>query len=402
MKNTFMVGDDKKAKKWINIFETSLNLLSAASKKKPEEFNYAFDIMTREHIHFESNLHLNYKKINNLIEEKIPIREKYMRLMNAYEDLYEGYYKCVVSIFAISKIILNNKKVPEDIEVFIHDDPSIKIKELNEDDKGECVEPFTDLCEGCNRNLRNGICHKHWKIEGNNITIWDWNKIEKREVWRKTYNIQQLKNEIDNLQDTAEAMMLAVMLRTLSLHKNKNGLLSIAPANYDFDYLKDMMEHAAMDFGLFLNDCEVSESNNTMIMVLCVPRNLHLEQVEKIMEGSKPPRIYKVPVCIIEESVRDMILNFLIVVSGLLLSYSSVTIVVSDEIKGKIGEFKIKSSELSDFMGGGHKYIEQMLNILQPFVVKITREGPSVPDYPWNPVDDGERLANWRNLCNSK
>lgn len=398
MKNAFMVRDGNKYDKWINIFEICLNLLFAANKEAAQQFDHIFDITTKELLHFESNLHINYEKTINLMKEKISIREKYMRLMKVYTDLYEGYYKCIASIFAISKMILNNKGIPENVEAYIHDDSSTKIEEFNRDNKQGCVVAIPELCKGCNKNLRNGICHEHWKIEGNTIEIWDWNKRKNKEVWRKKYTLETLREEIDDLQETVEAMVLTVILHSLSKHKSISGVLSLAPGNYDFNYLKDTMENAAFDFGLFLNDCEIDESDNTLAIVLCVPDNFDLEQVSEIIEGSKPPRFYKVPICVIENSVRDMLLNFLLIVAGPLQSYSNVNIIVSDEKKGQIGDFKIKASELNDFMKGKREHIEQIFSTLQPYTVRVTNEGPSMPDYPWNPIKDEELLSVWKKI----
>lgn len=396
MKNVFLEG--KKADKWIKIFEISLNFLIAADKKDTEKFDLIFDIMTKELLHFESNLHIDYEKTRNLIQEKITIREKFMRLMDFYTNLYEGYYKCIVSAFAISKIILNNKKIPEDIIAYIHVDPSVKMEELKKDDKNECALPVPELCEGCNGNLRNGISHKHWKIEVSTVEIWDWNIRKNEEAWRKKYTLETLRDEIDTLHSTCEAMMLAIILHSLSKHKSISGFLSIAPGNYDFDYIRDAMQNAAFDFGLFLNDCEVNESDNTLAIVLCVPDNLDLEQVSQIIEGSKPPRFYKIPICVVENSVRDMVLNFLLIVAGPMQSYSNVNIIVSDEKRGQLGDFKISASELDDFLKQKRNNVEQKFSELLQYRVKVTKEGPSVPDYPWNPVRDEELLETWKKI----
>ncbi|MFA5438147.1 MAG: hypothetical protein WC293_06235 [Candidatus Omnitrophota bacterium] len=402
MKHAFLTGGNDKYGKWLKIFEISYNILYASDKKNTKEFTRILDIISEELLHFESNLHIVYEKTQHIISEKIPIREKYMVIMNYYRNLYEGSYKCISSVFAISKKILNDKEIPKDIQVYTHLDPAIKIKEFETDDQGGCVLPIPELYEGCNNHLRNGISHEHWDLKGDTIEIYDISPKENKEIWRKKYTLETIKDEADNLLDTIEAMMLAFILYILSKHKGASGILSVAPGNYDFEYIEDVMQNAAFDFGLFLNDSEVDVVNNKLKIVLCIPNNLDTEQVHDIIEGGNRPAYYKKPVCIVENSVRDMILNFLIVVAGPLQSYSSVTIIVSDEKKGKIGDFEISASELIDFSKGKSGHVEQIFDVLQPHLVKVTKEGPSFPDPPWNPVNKAELLSNWKNLCNSK
>lgn len=395
--NHVFLADDK-YDTWVKIFEISLNLLFAADKKDANKFEQIFDITTVELLHFESCLHINYEKVKNLIDENISDREKYMRLMDFYKNLYEGYYKCVSSIFAISKKMLNNKQIPGDIKEYIHEDPAIKIEELKKDDSNERVLPIPELCEGCNNHLRNSICHEHWSIKGNILEMWDRNTKRKKDTWRKQYIFDTLKDEVDILQATVEAMMLAIMLHSISKHKNINGILSIAPGPYEFDFIEDAMQNTAFNFGLHLNDCEIEKNSNALKIVLCIPENLDLEQVSQIIEGGKRPRFYKIPMCVVENSVRDMVLNFLLIVAGPMLSYPKVTIIVVDEKAGKIGDFDITKAELDNFIKGDRGNLEKVFDVLKPYKVKITREGPSVPDYPWAPIKDDVLLANWKKM----
>lgn len=396
MKHAFMVRDKNEFDKWNRIFEISMNLLSGASKKDNDNFKKVFDIMTEELIHFQANLSISSKKIAGILEKDIVTREKYIRLMDVYTDLYEGFYKCIASFFAIAKKILNNKKLPDDIRIYIYDATSKKIAEFKEDDRDGCVSPVLELCEGCNNHLRNSISHTLWKLEGNKIKMWDQDPKTSKTTWKENYDIETLKDAVDSLEATVEAMVLAVIVYSYNIYKNINGYLSMSPGDYELDHIRHSLEEVAIDFGLFLNGCETNSTNSSIFLDLYIPNNLDIEQVTEIIHGSSPPRFFKVPICIMEENVNDMFRNFLSIVAGPLQSYSIIDIKVSDEKKGEIGKISITSEQLKGFKKEENSDIVKKCEILKAHTTRITIEGPSIPADIWGRGEDEELLAVWK------
>ena len=109
--------------------------------------------------------------------------------------------------------------------------------------------------------------------------------------------------------------------------------------------------------------------------------NLSLEQVTRIIEGGRPPRFYKVPVCIIERQVYDAVLNILLITGGALQGFLKIIIDVIDEKKGRLGKFEIVQNELKKFLGKDRTPIENIFIPLKPYTFRMTIEGPSVPDF---------------------
>lgn len=398
MKHAFMVRDSKKFYKWRATFQICMNWLFMATRKDKVKFLEFFDIMHKELMHFQANLQISHERMENLMETKMSMRKKYIGLMKVYTDLYEGYYKCIVSVFTIAKRILNNKSLPENIQDYIHEDPINKIDELKTDDDG-CAIAAPELCDGCNKNLRNSINHEHWSIKNDILEMWDWNTRTKRKTWQETYNLESLKEIVNILEGTVDAMILAVILHSYDFYKGISGLLVMSPGDYELEGIKHILEDTAIEFGLFLNDCELSDSDGALSIHLYIPKNYTIEQVTDIIEGPPTRRFFAVPICVVERKVFDMIMNLLTIVAGPLQTYSRVYIKVSDESTGEIGNFNVSAGQLINFGKNNSREMEDIFTILKSHSIRMTMEGPSMP-VSWSKDKDKEMhkkiLDTWK------
>ena len=391
MRNTFLADKDKHAR-WKQQFEVSLCLMVASNAEKKDVFARFLDSMEVELMNFQSNLHFSLKKIEHIEVAKIEFREKVSALMAVYKDLYDGYYKCICSTISISKLILNQKDLPADFLVYIHEDPKIKIRELECDDKDGCVLPLPELCVGCNRHLRNSIAHQRWKLSGNIIECWD--SLNGKRTWEKKFTFESLFQEVKSLLSTVEAMSLALVVFKCITDKNVTGLFAFAPGDYELPFIDEAVGSTAYALGLFLNSSEVDEKQNEILLDIYVLETYAFEQVTRIIEGSNPPRGFKIPICVLKNSLSDMILNLLLVAGGPLIKFNKVHMYITDEKLGKLGEFDIPKEELERFLHGNKKDLEARFVSLAGHAVTTSVEGQYVPDYGDDAELDKKLLAS--------
>jgi hypothetical protein len=373
-KNTFLSKD--KDGKFRRAFQISFDLLEALGEDEAKLLESHLEIIFQEHIHTQVNLNILRDSVGDIKTLQISHREKFMRLMQYYAGLFEGAYRCLSSGFALAKIIHNGNAIPEDLSAFIQTKVTKHIEVLM-DDEGAVIPALPELCKGCNRHLRNGISHNRWKMLGRKlIEIWDMNGKGKI-TWKQKYNEEALEREVETLNRTVDAMDLAVLVYVNNMCNRVKGTVAIPPGLYDDVVIKDLIEDVSMEFGLFADSCEYNEMTNSLTIHVYVPNNLDIAQESEIVEGSTPPRFYKVSVVVYEDKVIYSMLNMLLVAARAMHSYSRVTFRVSDEVKGDLGTFTFTPEQLKKFSEGYHDVIENELSPLALHTVRITRTGLS-------------------------
>jgi hypothetical protein len=370
MRNVFPGNKDPNFR---NIFEICFNLLDALNDEEDRLLMSFIEITSGDQMHFQVNLDLNRQRIKQVASN----REKFIALTDYYVELYEGYYRCVSSIFLLAKMIHNRNPLPDDLTSFMNENVTAKLDGLL-NDKGEIVPALPELCEGCERHLRNGISHNRWKMLGRKkIEVWD---IKKNKVnWKAVYTLSSLNAVLDKLVRTIDAMDLAFMVYVNNIYKASGGVFAIGPGNdYDDEFVKNVIENMAIEFGLFAEACDYDGETDTLTISLFVPINHDIPQEGEIVEGSTRPAIFKQKMDVVEEKVINAVLNLLLITSGMLQSYSSVILIISSEERGEIGKFNISSAQMKEFYEGKRTYIEKLLAPLNSQIVRISVTGPSI------------------------
>ena len=379
--NAFFLEDSQKIKSWETKFEIAHNLITGAWLQNQAVMDDYMDKMGKELMHFQSNLHFSTIKTEDILSSTLSTREKTQILLKYYHDLYEGYYKCIVSVVTLAKKVLNNKVIPEDLVQYIHADTKIKINELKEDDNGECVPPIPELEEGCNKHIRNAFSHNRWKPKDNLVELWDIDPRTGRKGWEETFTIADLDEITKKLRGTVDAITLADLIFSYSKFTDLSGYFSIAPGEYEFPQIESILETRAFEQGLLLNKCNEEIREKKLNIQICILENLGIEQVTTIYEGSKPPRAFKVPLVHVEYEVYDSILNFLLVVGGALTGYKIINLEVIGEKTGEIKIFEFSGVQLSKFLKKERQNLEDQFMSLKGSSYTMKVEGPSLPYY---------------------
>ena len=361
-----------------DIFEISFNLLDGLSDEGNEILMLFVQAMSGEHIHFQLNLGVNRDKISKLDQLKTSNREKFMILMNYYVELYEGYYRCISSMYVLAKLVHNRSPMPSDPKAFANENVTEKIQILL-DDTGNVVPSLPELCQGCERHLRNAINHNRWKMLGRKaISAWD---VHGRKItWKQEYTLDSLKEVLVTLMRTVDAMDLAFMVFVNNLFKKSKGLYVIPPGeDYEDEFVRDVIENVSADLGLFTESCDYDNQTDSLMIHLYVPVNLDTAQESTIYEGTNPSRAFKQIIEVMDEKLNNAVLNLLLITSGMLQSYSKIALMISDEEKGEIGRFDIASAELDEFYKGKHRHMEEVFAPLESHVLKVTVAGLPIP-----------------------
>lgn len=360
-----------------DIFEISFNLLCALSDRENEILMRFFQGMSGENIHFQLNLNVNRSKISELNQLSTSNREKFMVLLSYYVELYEGYYRCISSMFVLAKLILNKGTLPEDPRTFVNENVTEKMKLLL-DDTGDVVPSLPELCQGCERHLRNAINHNRWKMLGRKkIVAWDVHK--GKTTWREGYTLDSLREVLATLMRTVDGMDLAFMVHANNCFWKSKGIYVIPAAeDYDYEFIRNVIENVAADLGLFAESCDYDNLTDSLMIHLYVPNNLDIPQESTIYEGSNPPKAFKQRIEVMDEKVNNAVLNLLLITSGMLQSYSKIALVISDEEKGELGRFDMTSAQLEEFHKGNHSHLENLFSALESHTLRVTITGPSI------------------------
>ena len=362
---------------WRRSFEIAINVLQGAAHQRAELIKAVHDDVASSLTDIQANIALHYSILKDIESKQLPEREAFNRLLTFYAELYDGLYKVMVTLFVISKMVLNNQALPENLRDYTHCDSKEKIKSLA-DDSGEVVPAVPELCDGCERHLRNAIAHKRWrKIGRGKIVMWD--EYASKETWRKTFTTESLQKQVETLLRTCEAMEMAFMIYSENLYCAENrGALSIPPGQYDDEAIRRMLESVAVDMQMFCEVDQYDEKDDSVTVTLYILENLTIPQTEQIIEGSTPPRFFDVPVTVVEDEAVNQVLNFLIMVGGPLQTYSKVRLVVVDEKAGELGRYELSRAEIVEFYEGKVTNMEDKLGPLKGYKLKLTVRGPKI------------------------
>lgn len=378
MNNVFMVGRDKDAfEQFDNTFEVAANIISAASLVNQDLIDRISWTINDELSDFAQSYRDHKARASTLKGGSGSSREIFSTLLSHYADSYEGIYKCVASLPAIAKLILNEQSIPSDLSSFVHSDPKKKITIFN-DDSGDISPALPELSVGCIPHLRNGINHNRWKMKNRDqIVVWD--EYHGRETWRQTYSVESLQEVIKKLDRTIEALLLALWVHQNELSRNMSGRFCLAEGYYEEKTLKEVIEDVAMDMGLFLNSFSYEDGNNEAHLEITIPENLDIPQESEIYEGTNPPRKFIVKTDVIELPALEQFLNFLGTIGRALLGYSSISIKLDDEKRGHVLDATLTNQELRTFCGAKGTDVEKKFQALGGFRMKVTVEHDSVP-----------------------
>jgi hypothetical protein len=375
MRNAF---PGRRENNFSDTFDISFNLLDALSDRENEILMVFVQAMSGEQLHFQLNLSVNRDKIFNLNQLNTSNRERFMILMNYYVELYEGYYRCISSMFVLAKLLLNKSTIPKNLETFANENVTEKITILL-DSRGDVVPSLPELCGGCERHLRNAINHNRWKMLGRK-KILAGDVRGGKTTWKEEYTLDSLKEVLVTLMRTVDAMDLAFMVYVNNLFKKSKGLYAIPPGeDYEDEFVRDIIENLSADLGLFAESCDYDNQTDSLMIHLYVPINLDIPKESTIYEGTNPPKAFKQRIEVMDEKVNNAVLNLLLITSGMLQSYSKIVLMISDEEKGEIGRFDITPAQLDEFYEGRHGHMEKLFAPLESHVLRITVTGPSIP-----------------------
>ena len=374
MNNCFLSSSkDKSYERFNSTFKTADNLIFAANIKNKSIIEQLLKIINNEIGDFASNYQINYLKAQDIKSKHISEREKFETILNSYADGYEGIYKCIASLPAISKLIINNISLPNDLVAFVHSDPKDKIA-IFENDTGTSSPEVLQLFTGCYKNLRNGINHNRWKMLGpNRIKIWDANR-KGQETWHKEYTLETILEQLTYLEKTIEALLLAFWVCQNNNAYNTTDVFCMPEGYYDDSALQESINDIAFDMGLFLEECRIDKQNNSVYLKVYLPDNLDISQETKIIEGSTPPRFFKVKVEVIEKSAYVEVLNFIGTICRGLFNYSTVFICIHDEKKGHILDTTLSLEELKKISKEKNQEVESKFEVLKKYTYKLTVE----------------------------
>jgi len=228
-----------------------------------------------------------------------------------------------------------------------------------------------------------------------NIEMWDINDKNKI-IWRQKFRHETLKDVVETLRRTIDAMDLAVLVKLNEMCNKLEGIAAISPGFYDDEVVESFIEDATMEFGLFADSFSYEESSDTFTINLYVPKNLDHPQESEIYEGFEdgtPPNVFKVKTHVYEEKVINSVLNTLLIIGRCLLQYSIVTLKLTAdtstwtgdewiEHETDLGTYRFTRTELEEFSKGEHGAVVSALAPLADHTVKITTTGLSVPVFP--------------------
>ena len=359
---------------WDKAFQSAINILQAAAVKNPKTINEVFNLVASDLANYQSNIDLNYEKIQTIDKQKGDSRELFRIAAEFYRDLYEGYYRCVSSIFTLSKIVLNDLEIPPDLQVFVNQDPNNKTNTLN-DDSGNPVPSLPELSAGCNRHLRNSIAHIRYSKRGRD-KFYMWDEISGKKNWEVTHTVESLKNEVMVLIRTTQAMDLAMIVYAENKYRNKGGILTIPAGNYDDALVEKIVEGCAMDLQLYSEMGKYDKENDSRAITVLIPKNYTVPQTRKIMEGPPSYRQFEIPVSVIEKPVRTVLGGFIVKIAGVLQIYSSVFFEIEDETKGILGKFTLSKNDLEKVAEGKGEKLVHVLDQFKEHQMKLTITGP--------------------------
>jgi len=393
-RNVFLGRD--KDKKFRRVFEICFTLLSALECEHPELLESYLDAMSKEHIHTQVTLRVIGHPGWTAKKQGGSPREKFMHLMRYYATLFEESYRCICSVYVLAKSTFNGVPPPTEITAFLQDKVTKYTKSLR-DDSGDTVPTLPELCEGCNAHLRNSINHGRWKmLKRNNIQAWDINPNTNKVNWIRQYDEKELRDEVESLRRTIDAMDLAVLVKLNEMCNQLKGIAAISPGFYDDEVVESFIEDVTMEFGLFADSFSYDEASDTFTINLYVPLNLDTPQETEIYEGFEdgtPPNVFKMKKYVHEAIVSHSVLNSLLVMGRCLHQYSSVILNPTADTstwtgdewiahETDLGTYRFTRAELEEFSKGNHAAVESALAPLANHTLKITTSGPSVPVFP--------------------
>lgn len=392
-RNVFLGRD--KDRKFRTAFEISYTLLTALDCENPELLESILEIMSHDHLH--AQVTLNYIRLPEWdgIRTTGSSYEKFLRMLQYYGALFEGSYRCISSIFSLSKRFFNKDEMPTDLQAFVQEKTTRHYQTLMSD-KGVAIPELPELCEGYNNHLRNGISHNRWKMLGRKkIEVWDIND-KNKVVWKQKYTLDTLKGDIETLARTIDAMDLAILVHINASCNRHDGVAAIPEGFYADEVVEDFIQDVTMDFGLFADSFIFDEETETLTVQIYVPQNLDSPQETKIYEGFEDgthPNVFTMKKYVHEEKVNNSVLNSLLVIGRCLLQYSAVTLKFTADTSTWTGEkwiahetdlgaYRFTRAELEAFSKGEHGTIESALAPLADHTLKITTNGLSVPVFP--------------------